>query len=226
MRFLPLLAFILILAFLPTQSFAAADATAPAAEMPVMEPATGEAVAEGAEGHEAETHGESGGLPQLNIATYPGQIFWLLVMFVALYTAFSKSILPSIGSVVSGRENLIKGNLDEAQALKDKAQAIQDSYEKTLEQARVKAIQAVQEVEIAAKKKAADQIDGFRKKADVELKSAEERMDGVKNKAMGDMSHVAAEVASDAAQKITGISTDMQKAKEIVDSITAKKKAA
>ena len=223
MRFIPLLAFVLTLAVLPVQAYSAADATAPAVEVPVtaVEPSA-------ADQHEAEAaHGKEGaGLPQLNIGTYPSQIFWLAVMFTVLYTAFSFKILPSIGSVVHGRENFIKGNLDAAQSLKDQAQAIQDSYEKTLDQARAKAIAAVQEVEQASKQKAADQVDLFRKKADGEIKSAEERVEGAKNKALGDMHNVAAEVASDAAQKITGVSTDMQNAKAIVESIASKKKAA
>ncbi|PZQ44799.1 MAG: hypothetical protein DI551_09415, partial [Micavibrio aeruginosavorus] len=88
------------------------------------------------------------------------------------------------------------------------------------------AVKAVQDVEVVAKKKAADQIDLFRKKADLEMKSAEERVLVQKDKSMADMSHVAAEVASLAAEKITGIGTDVQKAKAIVESIAAKPKAA
>ncbi len=220
MRFIPFLAFVLALAFAPVQAYSAADATAPAVEMSVSAEMP-------ANGHEADAaHGESGGLPQLKVETYASQIFWLAVMFVALYSAFSFKILPSIGAVVHGREGFIKGNLDDAQALKDQAQAIQASYEKTLEQARAKAIAGVQEVEVAAKKKAGDQLDSFRHKANGEMKAAEERVEGAKSRVMGDMHHIAAEVASDAAQKITGVSTDMQNAKAIVESIAAKKKAA
>jgi hypothetical protein len=43
---------------------------------------------------------------------------------------------------------------------------------------------------------------------------------------MGEMTAVAAEVASLAAEKITGVSADVQKAKAIVDSIAGKAKAA
>ncbi len=224
MRSIPLLALFLTLAFTPVQAYSAADATAPAEEVTVPAVDAEHAAEAGHEGDAA--HGESGGLPQLKVETYASQIFWLAVMFVVLYTTFSFKILPSIGSVVHGREGFIKGNLDEAQALKDQAQAIQASYEKTLEQARAKAIAAVQEVEASAKKKASDQLDVFRSKADGEMKSAEERVEGAKSKVMGDMHHIAAEVASDAAQKITGVSTDMQNAKAIVESIAAKKKAA
>jgi F-type H+-transporting ATPase subunit b len=213
-------------------SYAAADPKAAAEDMPVTaheetdspENAAPEA---GDAGHAAPAaeHGE-GGLPQLNIDTYPSQIFWLLVTFVILYTAFSKSVLPAIGSVVHGRENMIKGNLDAAQNLRDQAQAIQAAYEKDLESAKAKAVQAIQDVENAAKEKANGQIDAFRQKSEGEIKSAEDRVLAVKAMALGEMSHVAAEVASIAAEKITGVNTDVQKAKAIVDTIASKAKAA
>ncbi len=237
MRFLPVAVLALVLVFSPVQSFAAADAKAVAGDItPTTTPEEATAPADvagpAAATNEAEApheaaadHGE-GGLPQLNIGTYPSQIFWLLVMFTVLYTAFSKSVLPAIGSVVHGRENLIKDNLDTAQNLRDQAQAIQAAYEKNLDAAKASAVQAVQDVENAAKKKANDQIDVFRKKSEGEIRSAEDRVLVVKDKAMGDMSHVAAEVASIAAEKITGINTDVQKARAIVDTIAGKAKAA
>jgi F-type H+-transporting ATPase subunit b len=231
MRFLSLLTLALLLAFLPVASFAAADSKVVVEEAPVVTeektaaPELTSPEAGDAHAAPAEEHGE-GGLPQLNIATYPGQIFWLLVMFTVLYLAFSKSVLPAIGAVVHGRENLIKGNLDAAQNLKEQAQAIQAAYEKNLEAAKAQAVQAVQNVELAAKQKASDQVDAFRRKSEGEIKSAEDRVLIVKDKAMGDMSHVAAEVASIAAEKITGVGGDLQKAKAIVDSIASKAKAA
>ncbi len=223
-RFIPVLALSLVLVFAPTQGFAAADAKAPAEEA-VHQPATATETAPQDPAHAAQEHGE-GGLPQLDIGTYPSQIFWLLVTFAVLYVTFSTKILPTIGGVVNARDGMIKGNLDAAEHMKLEAENVKASYEKNLEAARAAAIKAVQDVEAAAKQRAADQIDAFRHKADGEMKSAEERVNAQKDKAMGDMANVAAEVASVAAEKITGISTDMQKAKAIVDSIAAKKKAA
>lgn len=232
MRFLAAIILALMLAVLPVMSYAAADSKAAAEDVPVTaheetsspENAAPEA-GDAAHAAPAAEHGE-GGLPQLNIGTYPSQIFWLAVMFVVLYTAFSKSVLPAIGAVVHGREAMIKGNLDTAQALRDQAQAVQTAYEKNIEDAKAKAVQAIQDVENAAKKKANDHIDAFRKKSEGEIKSAEDRVLTVKDKAMGEMSHVAAEVASIAAEKITGVNTDVQKAKAIVDTIASKAKAA
>lgn len=227
-----------VLAFAPAQGFAAADAKSSPEDgvhqTTVPEEATSPDDVAGPAAatpeaqdpvHAAETYGE-GGLPQLNVKTYPSQIFWLLVAFAVLYITFSKSILPTIGGVVDARDTLIKGNLNEAERLRAQAEDTKASYERNLELARANAIKAVQDVEAAAKARAADQADAFRKRADTGIKDAEGRVLAQKDKAMGDMKHVAAEVASIAAEKITGIGTDMQNAKAIVDSIAGKAKAA
>lgn len=238
MRFLPLLLLPLILAVSPVQSFAAADSKAVVEDHAVTVTPDGEEAAapeslaphsgteDAAVAAGSAEHAESGGLPQLNIGTYPSQVFWLLVMFTVLYLAFSKSILPSIGSVVEGRDNIVKGNLAQAESLKNQALAIQEAYEKNLDAARAKAVQAVQDVETDAKKKAADQMDAFKQRADSEMESAEVRVLAAKDRAMGDLAHVAAEVASVAAEKITGVNTGVQNARAIVDSIASKAKAA
>jgi F-type H+-transporting ATPase subunit b len=194
-------------------------------------PAAGEAASaeHGAEGTDAAAHGgehKSGGLPQLDFTTYTPQLFWMAIIFLVLFLVMSQKALPDIGSIVEGRRNLIDTNLKAAEGARAQADGIRASYEKNIETARMNAIKAVQDVELAAKKKAADQADAFRKKAEDSIKSAEERVLAQKDKAMGEMKNVAAEVASVAAEKITGVGTDMQKAKAIVDSIAGKAKAA
>lgn len=230
MRALPTVLFILLLAFSPVRVWAASDSTVPLSEathdVTGAEHATDDAMAHAEDGTATEEHGKEGGLPQLNVHTYPSQIFWLLVMFTVLYLTFSRAVLPMIGGVVHGRENMIKSNLDDAANLRDQAESIKAAYEKNLELARAKAVQAVQDVENAAKKKASDQIESFRKKAEGDLMAAEERVNTVKSKAMGDMTAVAAEVAGIAAEKITGVSTDRQKVHAIVETIAGKAKAA
>ena len=47
-------------------------------------------------------------MPQLEITTYPSQIFWLVVSFLILYLIMSKIIIPKIASVIKSRESEIK----------------------------------------------------------------------------------------------------------------------
>ncbi|MDA0332531.1 MAG: hypothetical protein O3C30_05120, partial [Proteobacteria bacterium] len=43
------------------------------------------------------------GLPQLDISTWPSQLFWLVVLFTAGYTLMAKFVTPRIGSVLEER---------------------------------------------------------------------------------------------------------------------------
>ncbi len=50
-------------------------------------------------------------MPQLEISTFPSQIFWLVVSFLILYIIMAKVIVPRISSVIKNRENEIKNNI-------------------------------------------------------------------------------------------------------------------
>ena len=43
------------------------------------------------------------GLPQLDIATWPSQLFWLVVVFGAGYPGMAKIVPPRIGAVPADR---------------------------------------------------------------------------------------------------------------------------
>ena len=50
-------------------------------------------------------------MPQLEISTFPSQIFWLVLSFVILYIVLSRIVVPRISSTIKQRENEIKNNL-------------------------------------------------------------------------------------------------------------------
>jgi F-type H+-transporting ATPase subunit b len=74
------------------------------------------------EGTEAAGH-ESGGLPQFQFQWWPGQIVWLLLIFVVLYLALQKILLPKVGGAIEGRSEKIAGDIADARRMKDKAEA-------------------------------------------------------------------------------------------------------
>src|SRR5690349_267057 len=75
-------------------------------------------------------------MPQLDLTTFPTQIFWLFVTFVVLYILMAKLALPRIESVVEARRQKIEGDLDRAAQMKAEAEAVIAAYEKALADAR------------------------------------------------------------------------------------------
>lgn len=57
--------------------------------------------------HPQEEHHASAGLPQMDTAWFPSQIFWLAITFGFLYVVFSKKVLPGISSTLESRRNQI-----------------------------------------------------------------------------------------------------------------------
>ena len=57
---------------------------------------------------------KSGGLPQLDISTWPSQLFWLMVTFLIGYVIISRLVTPSISSVLENRSNKISSDIETA----------------------------------------------------------------------------------------------------------------
>ena len=59
------------------------------------------------------------GMPQLDPKYWASQAFWLILVFTLLYFAISKFFIPKIKSNLDNRDNKIKGDIDEANNLKN-----------------------------------------------------------------------------------------------------------
>ena len=147
----------------------------------------------------ADDHGGGGvGLPQLDFASFPSQIFWLIVTLVALYLIFVNVALPKIGGVIEERRDAIADDLDRAAELRRKAGEAEAAYEKALADARSEAGKIADAARAAIQK----DIDAAVAKADAEIAArtaeSETRLAEIRAEAQG----AVAEVARDAAQAL------------------------
>lgn len=69
----------------------------------------------------------------------PGQLFWLAILFTALYLAMSRWILPKLSDTLEKRSDRIASDLDQAARLNDQAGEAQQALEQRIAQARNKA---------------------------------------------------------------------------------------
>ena len=72
---------------------------------------------------------EGGGLPQMDISSYPSQIFWLIITFGVLYIFMWKIAIPRLRTTVEERKDKISTDLSDAEQLKIEAQSIIEEYE-------------------------------------------------------------------------------------------------
>ena len=85
------------------------------------------------------------GMPQLDFATFPNQIFWLAVALIAIYLILSRVALPRIGAILAERQGTITNDLASAEDLKAKAIEAEATYNQALADARAEAQRIVAE---------------------------------------------------------------------------------
>jgi len=143
-------------------------------------------------------HGaESAGMPQLDFASFPNQIFWLLVALVAIYFILTKIALPRIASVLAERQGTITNDIAAAEELKLKAEEAEAAYNQALADARAEAGRIVAE----AKAEIQAELDVAISKADAEIGAkaaeAEKAISEIKANALESVSAVAKDTTAD-----------------------------
>jgi F-type H+-transporting ATPase subunit b len=158
-------------------------------------------------------------MPQLDIATFPTQIFWLLVTFTVLYFLMAKLAVPKIESVVEGRRRKVEGDLEKAAQMKAEAEAVIAAYEKALADARHQAQLTMRET---TEKLAAEAAERQRQAAAIiaeKTSEAEKRIGAAKAAAMASLRDIATDVAQAAAGRLTGREIDRGRADSAVDAV-------
>lgn len=146
-----------------------------------------------------------GGLPQLDLTTWPTQIFWLVVTFVIAYILMSRLVTPKIGSVLENRASKIASDLESAKAADAEAKATFESYEKALADARGEAAAQAAAAMAEAKANAQAAEEALTKKLGTKIKTAETKLAKMRADAMENLEDIAADAASQAVQQLAGI---------------------
>ena len=142
--------------------------------------------------------------PPLQVETYASQIFWLALIFIALYLLMSKIALPRVGGILDARQQRIEGDVAQARRLKDESDAAIAAYEKALADARGRAQALANETrekyaaEAAAARKALDATLNTR------IAEAETIIAGRRIAAMANVQEIASESAAAIVERLLG----------------------
>ncbi|GEM_PF-2262391 len=196
----------------------AADVAAPTHQ---LAPASGLAVelALDMEGYGA----EKSGLPQLHYGTYPSQIFWLLVSFLAMYALFSAKILPDISEVLERRRETITSDLETADTLRGEAETVQAEYEKAIDDARTQAAIVMADMKTQMRKDADAEYAAFKNRSIEDIRRLEQKAEETKLRLLSEMKTVSAEVTAEIVKKVSSIDTDVKEAENTIETLMGKK---
>jgi len=135
----------------------------------------------------------SGGLPQLDMSNWPGQLFWLFVFFGLLYALMTAYFLPRIGAAIEERRDRIADDLDQAAEQRKKAEAAEKAYDRALADASAKAQAIAGET---------------RAKLNAEIAQLAADADRISTKALADAEARIAEMRADASKKVKEAAID------------------
>jgi len=160
--------------------------------------------------------GGSGGLPQLDLTTWPTQIFWLIVSFAFAYVLMWRIVTPRIASVLEERHARLDDDMQRARTAADEAEEMRLSYEKQLSDARANASEKTRATLAEAQAEADRKNAEVAKKLATKISKAESRILDAKATALKELDDIAAESAVDAAASLTGIKITKTDAKKAV----------
>jgi F-type H+-transporting ATPase subunit b len=143
--------------------------------------------------------------PPFDKQTFPSQLLWLTLTFVALYLLMSRIALPRIDSILEHRRARISGDLAEALRLKGESDAAIAAYEKALADARARAQALLNE----SRQRQAVEAEAGRKALDATLNAriaqAERGIAETKSAAMVNVRDIATEAAAAIVERLIGM---------------------
>lgn len=148
--------------------------------------------------------GGSGGLPQFDPTWWAGEIVWFAVIFAVVFALMAKVFMPRIAGTIDEREKRITGDIRQAMALKDQADAQAAQAEAEMAQARGRSHK------LAADAKARAQAEANQRQAAEEAKlgesvaKAEAEIRTARDEALGHVREIAGDTAQSILVRLTG----------------------
>lgn len=160
-------------------------------------------------------------MPQLDPSTFGSQLFWLAICFVTLYLVMALVVIPRITGTMGARADQLDGDLAEAEALRNKAEAALKAYEEALAEARTNALGLAQEM------RAEVQAETDRQKAELDAKLAEQaaqadaRLAAARDAAMDGLRDAAKDIVGDVMGAIGADKADDGDIAKALDTVAA-----
>jgi F-type H+-transporting ATPase subunit b len=157
--------------------------------------------------------------PPFERDTFPSQLFWLAICFIALYVMTARLVRPRVGGIIKSRSARIDGDLAEAGRLKSESEAAMAAYEKALADARARA----QAIAGETRDKLQAEADRNRKTLEDQLAGklaeAEKAIAATKSAAMANVRGIATDAAAAIVTRLTGVNAPAQTVDAAVDAV-------
>ena len=156
-------------------------------------------------------------MPQLDVATFSSQIFWLVVTFIALFLIMWRISVPKISDALEARQKRIDDNLNRAEELRKEAEAAMDTYQSSLADARSGAQRTILEANAKLAEDAQAREAELGETLAKRIAESEANILAAMDEAIINIRDVAVEVSVSAAERLTGEAPSPDAASSAVD---------
>jgi len=143
--------------------------------------------------------------PALNIDWYIPQLIWLAIIFTLFYLALSYLVLPRIETVLKDRKGKLDGDVQAARDAQRDADKEAERYEAEIATAKAKGHGSIR----ASREKLDAELNEKRGSLDAQLAAktadAEKRVQGLIQRASGEIEAMTAGVVNDIVKELAGI---------------------
>ena len=142
-------------------------------------------------------------MPQLEITTYPSQIFWLVVSFLILYLIMSRFIIPKISSVIKSRESEIKNNIHISEQMYRDTEIINNEYEEIKKNIEDEAREIINDLKETTNKKITKNAKLLKKRLEKKLEKSEKEIINKKKKALKEINKISLNLSEEILKKLS-----------------------
>ncbi|WP_174293090.1 F0F1 ATP synthase subunit B family protein [Sphingomonas bacterium] len=149
-------------------------------------------------------------MPQLSQIgeIYASQLFWLAIVFAAIYFGIGRAMVPRIERTIDDRAARISGDLAAAQAARTAAAGSDETYESGLDAARAQAMKTVGEAQARATAATEARIKTSDADTEAKLHAATQRLATSKSQALAEVEGATVEAVQAIVAKLSGVSID------------------
>ena len=162
------------------------------------------------------------GMPQLNPDYWVSQIFWVMLIFGALYVILWKPILPKINENLENRKSQILNDLDDAQELKNQSEKKISEYNIILSKAKEDAKKILDETRKKINLDIENKNNQFNLEIEKEVENAEKEIKALKLSSIKDINKISIETSSEIVRKMVGTEVNASSVSAIVEDISKK----
>ena len=146
-----------------------------------------------------------GGLPQLDLTTYPSLIFWSIISLLIGYFLMRYLVTPNIKSILNSRETSIQNDLVKAKSSSQEADKIKQTIIKNQEEIKLKSQSVINDALLEAREMIEKDEKDISNKLDQKVSNTENKIINTQKKVIDEVISSAEEITANVVRKFTNL---------------------